>query len=292
MKPASLLAIGLVVATLPATTFATSHVIGVIDADTISGTTGITPAVSGITFDDLLPGEPLVGTNSGLHLARLDPTNAAILQLYNLPASNTVRSLDYIGNGLYYQIRGQPNTLHVLNPLFGTATPIGTGLDSTLFNIIDTAIDPTTGKLWAISDRNGGELLQINTLTGVATREGYIAGLNHVVSLAIDPTGRFFVSNSSGESTIENQVFQLNPTTLAATPVATTGFRGSDILLDFAFDPTDKKWLGIIDNSSTPTRQWLLVSLDFPGSANLPEPASLLLLASTLPLLARRRKYL
>ena len=73
---------------------------------------------------------------------------------------------------------------------------------------------------------------------------------------------------------------------MIATPKTGTGFNASDFLSDFAFDPTNNQWFGIIDQRApTPTEQWLLVSL-----TNLPEPATLTTIAAALPLLLRRRE--
>ena len=86
VQKSTFFAAALTLLTLSASAFANSHIIGTIDSVTLSGVPGITPAVTGITFDDIAPGQPLVASSSGLHLGRLNPTTAAITHLYTLPA--------------------------------------------------------------------------------------------------------------------------------------------------------------------------------------------------------------
>src|SRR5438045_9100001 len=96
-----------------------SKLVGQIDA------TGLN-YIEGLTFDDIVPGKPVVGAGTGASLLRLDPDNAHTLQTYPLPGTSTTRALDYIGGGNSYQTRNQPNALYVVNPAGGTVTRIGT----------------------------------------------------------------------------------------------------------------------------------------------------------------------
>src|SRR3954454_23708245 len=183
-----MLAPGATAATIPAN----SRLIGYIDAQTVSG----------ITFDDIVPGSPIVGTGDGARLLRLDPNDAHTVQTYALPALNTTRGLDYLGGGRYYQTRNQPNTLYVADAAAGTTTKVGSSLGVGHLNFLDTALDPTTGRLWGLTDMSGGYLYEIDRTSGAAVMPGVpVTGTGLDVSLAIGLNGQFFTSDFSGSTT-------------------------------------------------------------------------------------------
>src|SRR5262249_41162309 len=152
------------------------------------------------------------------------------------PASNTIRSMNYIGNGNFYQTREQPSALFVVNPFTGTANKIGTSLGGVLYNFLDIALDPTTGRLWMATDTGRASIYDINRNTGGATFRASISGVNQLTSIAIGPTGRFFISNASGNASVEDSIWELDPNNnFQKTLITTTGFKADSYLNSFAY---------------------------------------------------------
>ena len=264
---------------------------GVKAATQLMGTIDATGAnyISGITFDDVTAGTPVVGAGNGAFLLRLNPSTAATLQSYPLPALNTTRGLDYIGAGLYYQTRDQPNALFEINPATQAETRVGTDLGGGVFNFLDTALDPTTGRLWAITDQNGGELYEINRTTGVATLHNSFHMSTQLTSLAIGPTGVFYASNNSSSLSVEDQIFAINPATSNIAPITTTGYFAGNYLLDFAYDPYSHDWYGVVEKTQpiSDPRSWLLVKIT---GITVPEPSGIVCFALLAPWMRRHRR--
>lgn len=246
-------------------------------------------SVGGIVFDNVEPGKPLVAT--GLHasrLQRLDPSNAAVLSTIIVTEPYGSRGLAFASPGVYYKTSNNPKALYQFNPFINTSTQIGSSLTGGSFNFLDIALDPTTGKLWAVSDSSptfGGTLYEIDRTTGVASvrRTINLSTNMHVVSMAIDLQGQFYFSSYHG-SGLENQIFRIDPYGTSFTPVTTTGYFSGDFLSDFAQDPTTQNWYGVVEVRSASPRRW-----DFVRLTNVPEPAACAVLTLAVPLARRRR---
>ncbi|WP_188113791.1 VCBS domain-containing protein [Salinicola halophyticus] len=109
-----------------------------------------------------------------------------------------------------------------------TSITIKNASGAVVTNLGDISNSTTAGRLYGVafsSSASGSTLYSINATTGLATTVGAISGLTSINALALMPSGQLIAASASTTG-----LFSLNPSTLAATKIASTSFTaGGDL---------------------------------------------------------------
>jgi|GEM_PF-5005032 len=209
---------------------------------------------SGITFDGSV--DPLTIDGFGDLMWRLDVTNAQVLSTHTLNGGRaTTRGLEYDPtNGEYYTNRrrsGSNDELATVDPQSGAVNIIG--LTGTGFNFLDQAVDPVTGKLWLITDINGGGLYSVNKTSGAGTLvRNYGGAMGQLSAMAVGHGGRLFVASINGKF---YEIYADDP---GVDFVTITSLSGADHFRDFEYSPITARWYGVEERRSASPREWHL----------------------------------
>jgi hypothetical protein len=249
----------------------------------------VTSRISGVTSDG--QGGLLILENRG-DIKRVSATNAAVLGTTVVLAPGFSRSsLEYRpATGDLYTTRlnsaGVEEVLYRIAP-GGLESPVG--LTGGHFAFPSLAMDPQD-NLWAFSassiytSNTTPTLYTLDKSSGVASFATTITGVSQfdqIHTLVIDEFSRFFVSTA-------NNIYQVNPSTGAASPATTTGLPSLSFFSDLAFDSATDKWYGIEERRGTSPRTYFLREIS--GMPAVPEPAAVLLVAPLAVSIFRRRR--
>ncbi len=165
----------------------------------------------------------LLGIDDNGTLVDINPADATTSN--PRPVGNKVNMIAWAPNGTLYGVSQGMTTdvppggkLYTINIATGLATYVADlGMPVTVEG--DIAIDPTTGKLYAIDSQ--GALTTINTTTGAGTLIGTVPGNVDLSAMTFDANGNLYMVESFGQKLLK--IDKTNAGILATLPMGNVG---------------------------------------------------------------------